>query len=58
MASNRNIRPVIVICLLSAAILSAGCSPPLPKAWLMQPAGTMSNDRLHVTAASPLTIRP
>ena len=62
MASNRIIRPVIVTCLLSAAVLLGGCSPPLPKTWLPPPGGTMydiqlSSDRLHAMAASPLTIR-
>lgn len=60
MASNRNMRPVIVTCFLSAALLimMGGCSPPLPKTWLQPSDGTMSNDRLHVTTVSPLTIRP
>ncbi len=62
MASNRIICPVIVTCLLSAAVLLGGCSPPLPKTWLPSPGGTMydihlSSDRWHAMAASPLTIR-
>jgi len=56
MASNRLIRSVIVTCLLSAAALLGGCSPPLPKTWLPPPGGTMydihvSSDRLHAMAA-------
>jgi len=54
MASNRNIRPVIVTCLLSAAFLLGGCSPPLPKTLLSPSDGTMSIDRFHATVASPL----
>ena len=62
MASNRIIRPVIVICLLSVAVLLGGCSPPLPKTWLL-PAGdrmydiSVSNDPKHAIAVSPLTTR-
>jgi hypothetical protein len=61
MASNRIICPVIVTCLLSAAVLLGGCSPPLPKTWLPPSGGAMddihvSGDRLHAMAASPLTI--
>ena len=37
MASNRFIRSVIVICLLSATVVPGGCSPPLPKTWLPPP---------------------
>lgn len=56
MASNRLIRPVIVTCLLSAAVLLGGCSPPLPKTLVPPPGGTMydihlSSDRLHAMAA-------
>jgi len=58
MASNRNIRPVIVTCFLSAALLLGGCSPPLPKTLLLPSDGMMSIDRLHVMTAYPLTIRP
>ena len=64
MASNRIIRPVIVTCLLSAAVLLGGCSPPLPKTWLPPPGGTMmydihlSIDRWHAMAASLPTYRP
>jgi hypothetical protein len=62
MASNRIIRPVIITCLLIAAVLLGGCSPPLPKTWLPPPGGTMydihlSSDRWHAMVASPLTIR-
>ena len=49
MASNRIICPVIVTCLLSAAVLLGGCSPPLPKTWLPSSDGTISIDRLHAT---------
>jgi hypothetical protein len=34
MVSNRIIRPMIVICLLSATVMLGGCSPPLPRTWL------------------------
>jgi hypothetical protein len=57
MASNRIICPVIVTCLLSAAVLLGGCSPPLPKTWLPSPNDAMSIDRLHVVADTSLTIR-
>jgi hypothetical protein len=62
MASNRIIRPMIVICLLSAAVLLGGCSPPVPKTWLPPPGGTMydthlSGDRWHEMTASPLIPR-
>ncbi|MEK7235540.1 MAG: hypothetical protein AAB242_02905 [Nitrospirota bacterium] len=63
MASNRIIRPAIVTCLLSAAVLLGGCSPPLPKTWLPPSGGTMydipmSTDGWHAMTASPLTTRP
>jgi hypothetical protein len=59
MASNRLIRSVIVICLLSATVVLGGCSPPLPKTWLPPPGGTMydihvSGDRLHPADAPAL----
>jgi hypothetical protein len=57
MARNRFICPVIVACLLSAAVLLGGCSPPLPKTWLPSPNDAMSKDRLHVVADTSLTIR-
>jgi hypothetical protein len=62
MASNRLIRPVIVTCLLSAAVLQGGCSPPLPKTWLPPSGGTMyhihvSIEGWHAMTASPLTTR-
>jgi hypothetical protein len=62
MASNRIIRPVIVTCFLSTAVLLGGCSPPLPKTWLPLPGGTiydshMSSDRWHEMTGSPLTTR-
>ncbi len=62
MTNNWLIRPVIVTCLLSAAVLLGGCSPPLPKAWL-PPAGdrmydiSASNDAKHAITVSPLTTR-
>lgn len=63
MASNRIICPVIVTCLLSAAVLLGGCSPPLPKTWLPPPGGTMydipmSIEGWHAMTATPLTPRP
>jgi len=56
MASIRFIHCAIVTCLLSAAALLGGCSPPLPNTWLPPPGGTMydthvSSDRLHAMAA-------
>ncbi|MEK7235029.1 MAG: hypothetical protein AAB242_00305 [Nitrospirota bacterium] len=62
MASNRLIRPVIVTCLLSVAVLLGGCSPPLPKTLLSPPDGTMYDIHLSCDAkdaimASPLTAR-
>lgn len=54
MASNRMIRPVIITCLLSAAVVLGGCSPPLPKTWLPPLADTMPIDTSHATTASPL----
>lgn len=62
MASNRNIRPVIVTCLLSAALLLGGCSPPLPKTLLLPSDGMMykthlSIDRMQVVTAFPLTTK-
>jgi hypothetical protein len=62
MASSRIIRPMIVICLLSAAVLLGGCSPPVPKTWLPPPGGTMydthlSSDRWHEMTAAPLMLR-
>ena len=62
MASNRIIRPVIVICLLSATVLLGGCSPPIPKTWLPPPGGTTSHiplsiERWQGIAATQLTIR-
>jgi hypothetical protein len=62
MASNRLIRPVIVTCFLSAAVLLGGCSPPLPKTWLPPPGGTMydthlSSDRWDEMTASALMPR-
>jgi hypothetical protein len=62
MTSSWHIRSVIVACLLSAAVLLGGCSPPLPKAWL-PPAGDRmydipaSNDAKHAITVSPLTTR-
>ena len=62
MASNRIICSVIVTCLLSAAVLLGGCSPPLPKAWLPLSGGMMqeihlSIDRMEIVTASPLTTK-
>jgi hypothetical protein len=59
MVSNRFIPCAIVTCLLSAAALLGGCSPPLPKTWLPPPGGTMydihlSSDRLHPADAPAL----
>jgi hypothetical protein len=49
---------VIVTCLLSAAALLGGCSPPLPKTWLSSPSDAMSIDwSHHVVAATSLTTR-
>ncbi len=58
MSNNRTIRPVIVTCLLSVTVLLGGCSPPLPKTWLLPSDGAMLIDRLHVMKATPLTSRP
>jgi hypothetical protein len=41
MVSNRMIRPVIAIYLLSATVILGGCSPPIPKTWLPPVGGTM-----------------
>jgi hypothetical protein len=56
MANKWFIRCVIVTCLLNAAVLLGGCSPPLPKTWLPPAGGAMydnpvSIDRLHEMAA-------
>lgn len=56
MTIDRFIRPVIVSCLLSIAVLSGGCSPPLPKAWLPLSVGMLeeihpSIDRMQVVTA-------
>jgi hypothetical protein len=58
MASNRNIRPVIVTCILIVAVLLGGCSPPLPKTLLLPSDGTTLIDRWHAMAATPLTRWP
>lgn len=60
MTSNRINRPVIVICLLSAAALLVGCSPPIPKTSLPPAGGMMggipvSIDRWHGVTTFPLT---
>jgi hypothetical protein len=62
MTSKWLVCPVIVTCLLSAAVLLGGCSPPLPKTLLLPSGGTMYDihvpiDRLHATAATALTPR-
>ncbi len=55
MASNRFIHCAIVTCLLCAAALLGGCSPPLPKTWLPSPNDAMSIDRWDVVADTSLT---
>ena len=56
MSNNRTIRPVIVTCLLSVTVLLGGCSPPLPKTWLLPSDGAMLIDRLDADESHPVDL--